>query len=105
MPRLYARTQGDWIPVLPPVRTPWYGLVFNPRGNFQLVHQSLLERFVAEAGESKNPRELVSYQILSNACAAELRARALLPAGGEFQFRITVNDEDVILSSAIGVER
>lgn len=104
LPRLYARAHDAWIPIFAPIQTPWYGLLFNPKGNQQLAYQSLLERFVVEASGAKKPEELVSYKILAEACASELKRLGHLQPGEQFNFKIQVGGEDVILSPFLRAE-
>lgn len=122
-PVLWIRLAGDgdrdaaWRPIARPAR-PWTRWAFAPAGNLALAYQAIVEQLVAELGElelegasAADPAAplavetdaqvvgLVSYELVTRV------ARAYVPPGRRFQWKITVPGDpapaDYVLSPVI----
>ncbi|MEO7733358.1 MAG: hypothetical protein ABIY55_20520, partial [Kofleriaceae bacterium] len=122
-PALWIRLAGDgdrdaaWQPIAPPAR-PWTRWAFAPAGNLALAYHAIVEQLVAELGELEleatgdadptaplaaeaDPQVvgLVSYELVTRV------ARAHVPPGHRFQWKITVPGDpapaDYVLSPVI----
>ena len=109
-PALWLRMANEddgadtWRPITPPAR-PWTRWAFAPAGNLALAYQAIVEQLVAELGERElesGPADdaepaaplavetdpqvvgLVSYELVTRV------ARAHVPAGRRFQWKIVV---------------
>lgn len=92
VPRLFVRLQDhqEWLPVLKPPILRWYHIFLNPDGGYHHAACSAVEAFL------QNPKNVDAYRIVCRICRRFLNE---MPTSvPSFQFKISVNEEDVLLS-------
>jgi hypothetical protein len=96
-PQLFVERAAEWIAIGPAPRT-WTSWAFAPRGNLALAYHAVVEQLIAEVDEldpsipDDDPRitGLVAYALVTNI------ARAHVPPGARFRWRIAVGDEFLV---------
>jgi hypothetical protein len=121
VPLLYVRvgataeTLGDWETALPRPARRWSALVLNAEGNFLLACGSLLQQLLGELEEAdpahpERVAESVAYELTRNLVCFRLAARAPLPPGTHYQFKLRTlvpdggDGEDVLVSPVYAYE-
>ncbi|MBX3021938.1 MAG: hypothetical protein KF799_09705 [Bdellovibrionales bacterium] len=95
--RLWAREHGteEWLELLQPPPRNWRHLLLNPQGNLYHARQNLLERLALELDPQADAANLVSYRLTQNLVREELIARGCA-ASRDFEFKLVVEDEDIL---------
>lgn len=109
-PLLYYRTiigteDSEWIICVPHAPKKWFHLFINPSGNFYLAYHSHIQQLLGELDACTDEQistfhKSVSYQMTENFVRYELQRLKFV---GNFQFKISAHDEDILLSPKLTI--
>lgn len=113
LPRLHFRIRdtggafGSWISSRRAVPRGVGALLLHAEGNLELACNTLVEQLVAdlgdhEVGEAAGLSETVSYQLTRNLVEFRIREGSPERTSCEFQFKVTSDSEDLLISAIHG---
>ena len=105
VPHLYARSAviqssgelhwSDWVLIYPRRTRSLIHLIYNPDTNLGLGQQNLVDHFWADLydlPEGNDPRQLVTYQMVSRLVSLVLRERDFNFTHSQFELRMALDD-------------
>lgn len=113
LPQLHFRMRraggdfGNWVSARRAVPRGAGAILLHAEGNLALACNTLLEQLVSdlgdhEAGEVAGLSENVSYRLVRNLVEFRIREGGFEPAPFEFQFKVTSDSEDFLVSGIHG---
>ena len=114
VPHLYARSAvmqssgelhwSDWVLIYPRRTRSLIHLIHNPDTNLGLGQQNLVDHFWADLydlPEGDDPRQLVTYQMVSRLVSWVLRERDLNFTHSQFELRMALDDRTQTIDSYV----
>lgn len=97
------RDWSGWVPVLPPISRGLGNLFFNPQGNVLHAAHTLVQNLSFEVLTQDETRpettlNLTNYKLVKNLVEFHLRATQLSSFSKNYQFRVLVNGECLLIS-------
>ena len=114
VPHLYARSAvmqssgelhwSDWVLIYPRHTRSFIHLIHNPDTNLGLGQQNLVDHFWADLydlPEGNDPRQLVTYQMVSRLVSLVLRERDFNFTHSQFELRMALDDHTQTIDSYV----
>jgi hypothetical protein len=114
VPHLYARSAvqqpseplcwSDWVLIYPRRARRWHHLVHNPDTNLGLAQQNLVDHFWADLydlPEGADPRDLVTYTMISRLVEQTLRTRNARFTHSQFELRMVLDSPKETVSTQV----
>ncbi len=114
VPHLYARSAvmqssselhwSDWVLIYPRRKRSLIHLIHNPDTNLGLGQQNLVDHFWADLydlPEGNDPRQLVTYQMVSRLVSLVLRERDFNFTHSQFELRMALDDRTQTIDSYV----
>jgi hypothetical protein len=114
VPHLYARSAvqqpskplcwSDWVLIYPRRARRWHHLVHNPDTNLGLAQQNLVDHFwddLYDLPEGADPRDLVTYTMISRLVEQTLRTRNASFTHSQFELRMVLESPTETVSTQV----